>query len=127
MNVILDKIYTELKRLKKVSSKGDFADRLSYNRTYISEIMNSETKELPDKLQASLQTVFGVNPKFIETGEGEMFTETPNKVSEMAAKGFPRPNKFTRLLNLDAWLKAERTEQEIKNMAELIKKLDEEK
>lgn len=78
MNIILDKIYNELKRLKKVASKGDFADKLNYNRTYVSEILNSEEQAIPEKLSIGLQNIFGINPKFIETGTGEMFTTKPS-------------------------------------------------
>lgn len=126
MNIILDRIYNELKRLKKVSSKGDFADKLQYNRTYMSELMNSENKEIPEKLQVSLQTVFGIHPKFIETGEGKMFIEGTSKVSGMPLADEKKPiRQAIKDFLLSDWINAERNAKEIEELAEVIRLLEE--
>lgn len=128
MNIILDKIYSELKRLKKVTSKGDFADKLQYNRTYMSELMNSENKEIPEKLQVSLQTVFGIHPKFIGTGEGKMFIEGTGKVSGMPLADEKKSiREAVKEFLLGDWLTYERNAKEIEEMAEIIKLLEQKK
>ncbi|MBS1988724.1 helix-turn-helix transcriptional regulator [Candidatus Dependentiae bacterium] len=60
MNVLGEYIHS-LKRRKKITSQTDFAEKVGYNRSYISDLVNN-SKELPDKLLDKIQQVFGENP-----------------------------------------------------------------
>lgn len=65
-------IYTTLLALKKVASKSDFATKLGYNRSYISELFN-EKKEITELFARALESKFHVSSEWLLHGTGQMF------------------------------------------------------
>lgn len=65
-------IYHALLASKKVSNKTDFAAKLGYNRSYISELFN-EKKEITELFARSLESSFHISPDWLLNGNGQMF------------------------------------------------------
>lgn len=103
-NERVNDLYNHLVASKKVSSKEEFAEKLEYNRSYISEIFSGATP-VTRPLRTSIQNKFGISAKWIETGEGTMFVNpqddpitlqdldinaTSSQISRLAAKLFKK-------------------------------------
>lgn len=114
------------KRLKQVrvmldKTQEDFSEILlgKKNKATISAY---ELGKLPiaDKAKVVLFSTLNVNKDWLLTGEGQMFLSDKTEPN----RRFPHPNKFVRLLNLDDFLKVERTDTEIRNYWRLLKEAE---
>lgn len=70
----LNEVYEYVRKHFPIHTQTDFADRLKYNRTYISSAMNGNERYLTDKLFTNICEAFeGVfNLDYLLTGEGEL-------------------------------------------------------
>ncbi len=66
-------VYEELRYLKKVRNQSDFAEKLGYGKSYVSDLM-ADNEELPKKVQKKLTEVFEVQPQyFVSRNKNDMF------------------------------------------------------
>ena len=93
INERLEVVYNTLKAKRKVNSKGDFADKLGYSRTYLSE-MFSGARAISENTSTKLEILFEINSTWFNTGNGEMFLTTADKVKAIAQEtGKPHEEK----------------------------------
>ncbi len=73
----LNEVYEYVRKHFPIHTQTDFADRLKYNRTYISSAMNGNERYLTDKLFTNICEAFpGVfNLDYLLTGEGELLSK----------------------------------------------------
>jgi plasmid maintenance system antidote protein VapI len=75
MNTTKDRLvaaFDSLRFQKKVSSQTDFGEKIGYNKSHVSELMNGR-KPVTNTLAVTLQTKFGIRFEWLMNGEGEMF------------------------------------------------------
>lgn len=70
----LKEVYEYVRKRFPIHTQTDFADRLKYNRAYISSAMHGNEKNLTDKLFTNICEAFPdvFNLEYLLTGEGEM-------------------------------------------------------
>jgi transcriptional regulator with XRE-family HTH domain len=73
----LNEVYEYVRKHFPIHTQTDFADRLKYNRTYISSAMNGNERYLTDKLFTNICEAFeGVfNLDYLLTGDGELLSK----------------------------------------------------
>ena len=70
---IIKKIRKELKL-----NQSEFAERINVSRSLIGGL-EKEYTALTDRVKEDIIRVYGVNPAYLETGEGEMFLQEPKQ------------------------------------------------
>lgn len=68
--------------------KSEFADILKISRSYITDIEKGKNKNISDKLAELIKLQFNVNPRWLLTGEGEMFVEPKAKLQKESKDNF---------------------------------------
>jgi hypothetical protein len=69
----LNEVYEHLHNYCNVHTKGDFADKISYARAYISSALNGNEKYLTDKLFMKICEVYEIfNLDYLLTGKGKL-------------------------------------------------------
>ena len=70
----LKEVYEYVRKRFPIHTQTDFADRLKYNRAYISSAMHGNEKNLTDKLFTNICEAFPgfFNLEYLLTGEGKM-------------------------------------------------------
>lgn len=92
---IIKKAFDYLVFKGDVTTRADFADAISYNRTNLSSAMNGNEKYLSDSLMGKIAQAFPVFDKnWLLTGEGTMLkvpaaTMTPYPADEMVSQATP--------------------------------------
>ena len=84
----LNEVYEYVHEYFNIHTKKDFAEKINYDRAYISSAMNGNERYLTDKLFRSICEVFpGVfNLNYLLTGEGTMLADKV-KVEDLQSKG----------------------------------------
>lgn len=90
----LERIKFLVKKLNFKSNK-DFANAISISQAYWSEI-NSGRKGVPSTFSQKVEDALNVNRRWIETGEGEMFTEEFSEYKKREHKEEPHTIKAMR-------------------------------
>jgi transcriptional regulator with XRE-family HTH domain len=72
------RVYEYLISKNLVADKTDFAQKLGYNRTYISEVF-SGAKPITHKIAQVLNEKFNISTQWLLTGKGEMGPEETNE------------------------------------------------
>lgn len=85
---IIKKIRKELKL-----NQSEFAERINVSRSLIGGL-EKEYTALTDRVKEDIIRVYGVNPAYLETGEGEMFVQAP-KLTEAIARLIPKLESLT--------------------------------
>lgn len=70
---IIKKIRKELKL-----NQSEFAEKINVSRSLIGGL-EKEYTALTDRVKEDIIRVYGVNPAYLETGEGEMFLQEPKQ------------------------------------------------
>lgn len=70
---IIKKIRKELEL-----NQSEFAEKLNISRSLIAGI-EKDMKALTERTKNDIIRVYGVNPAYLETGEGEMFLQEPRQ------------------------------------------------
>jgi phage repressor protein C with HTH and peptisase S24 domain len=81
-------VLNDLKNRQIVNSWSDFSDKVGYSKQSLSHIMNGKRDVTVDLISKSC-TVFGLNPVYIHTGEGEYLSkrnDTKNNTVETTVK-----------------------------------------
>ncbi len=86
MNKDLNDIYSYLKNEKLVKTKKDFAEKTSYNYSYISELFNDSEAGIPEKLRLSISSKFGIDVDAVLKTTPSTLEKHP-KSSAMSFKG----------------------------------------
>ena len=75
-------------------SQVEFAKAIYISNGYIAEL-ECEHRKINDRILHLISLTFGVNEKWLKTGEGEMFFQTPGeKIQRMASLFNELPPKF---------------------------------
>ena len=84
----LNEVYEYVHEYFNIHTKKDFAEKINYDRAYISSAMNGNERYLTDKLFRSICEVFpGVfNLNYLLTGEGTLLADKV-KVEDLQSKG----------------------------------------
>lgn len=77
-NQRLEHVFNTFKLNKKVKSKQEFADKLGYDRSYVSEMLNGR-KGITDDFAEKVNKIFNININWLYTGEGEMYDNTTSE------------------------------------------------
>lgn len=67
----LNEVYAVLFVKQIVQSKTDFAEKLGYNRSYMSELLHGR-KEITDFFAQTLQNTFHISAEWLMKGKGDM-------------------------------------------------------
>lgn len=86
----LKEVYEYVRKRFPIHTQSDFAERLKYNRAYISSAMHGNEKNLTDKLFTNIWEAFpGVfNLDYLLTGNGQLLTIQEEVESEQIEKDF---------------------------------------
>ena len=79
-------------------SQAKFAERLGVSRSGITKIVNGNNV-VTEQMKASICSIFGVSKKWLETGEGEMFSASDDLGAELG-RLFAEKNDFAKSLLL---------------------------
>lgn len=67
----LTQSYAHLKKSRLVKNKSDFAEKLGYNRSYITELLNGG-KPITELFAGRLEEKFNIDREWLITGDGNM-------------------------------------------------------
>ena len=84
----LKEVYEYVRKRFPIHTQSDFAERLKYNRTYISSAMHGNEKNLTDKLFTNICEAFPnvFNLDYLLTGNGELLAIQEEVKSEQIEK-----------------------------------------
>ena len=98
----LKEVYEYVRKRFPIHTQSDFAERLKYNRAYISSAMHGNEKNLTDKLFTNICEAFpGVfDLDYLLTGEGSLLTTEEEVHNEELEKLYnPQPIDQSSLVN----------------------------
>ena len=86
----LKEVYEYVRKRFPIHTQSDFAERLKYNRAYISSAMHGNEKNLTDKLFTNICEAFPnvFNLDYLLTGNGELLAIQEEVKSEQIEKEF---------------------------------------
>lgn len=76
-----------------------FAFSINVDQSHYNKCEKGE-RNLSEDNYKDIQSLYGLNLNWLLSGEGSMFLSTSDKIHEMSKAGFPKPNKWERLLSL---------------------------
>lgn len=104
MKTLLRNVYDELKYLGKVKNQTDFADKLGYNKSFMSVMLARNT--LVDAMPAKLSRVFGISRDWLdnygpESDVKQMFARLNNKVESTKDYGQEKSYSHVNVNDID--------------------------
>lgn len=88
---MVETVCGRIKKIRKVLglTQEQFADRLKISRVYLSKI-EQHLQTVNERIFHLITLTFSVNPRWLETGEGEMFGVPKNHKLDEAIENFKK-------------------------------------
>ena len=92
-NVYVKNAVSAIKMRDGLTTQKEISDKLGSNPSHLSEVINGSVP-LTKQLIYKFQTIFGVNPKYLQSGEGDIFIEGGVKVGNYSPTQIGNSNKM---------------------------------